>query len=138
MYKQKCFIGSLMAAVALLAGGCTSGVTALTRSASGKNLDINGYLMMGRIESANAETATPRGEFFMGRVNYKSRRVAINADQKVPTTGNFRATCTSSIFGTREMLIEYDFTAANSQDTALALEKFNQQCQTAQSVLIAE
>ena len=74
--------------------------------------------MLGEIETANSETATPQGRMILGRVTYKSRKVGIPADQKVPTTGYFRATKTKSLFGTEETIIEYDFTAGDADAKA--------------------
>lgn len=105
----------------ICAPGCNSTGQAVTQSASGKNLNLDGFLMMGKIETANPETGTPQGEMIMGRVAYKSRRVGIPADQKVPTTGNFKATKTKSLFGTEELIIEYDFTAGSDADAKAAI-----------------
>ena len=44
----------------------------------------------------------------------------IPADQKVPTTGYFKATKTKSLFGTEEAIIEYDFTAGSDADAKRA------------------
>ena len=109
-------------ALALLTGGCGSTVGKMTKSASGKNLNLDGYVMLGELETANAETATPQGKLIIGRVTYKSRKVGIPADQKVPTTGYFKATKTKSLFGTEEAIIEYDFTAGNEADAKAAEE----------------
>lgn len=107
----------IMIAAAMLAlCGCAGTTRALTSSASGKNLGLDGFVMLGELETANPETATPQGRMIMGRVTYKSRRVGIPADQKVPTAGNFRATKTKSLLGTEEMIIEYDFTAGSDAD----------------------
>lgn len=106
----------LLAAAAVTLSGCAGTTKAVTASASGKNLDLAGFVLLGELETANPETATPQGRTIMGRVAYKSRRVGIPADQKVPTTGNFRATKTKSFFGTEEMIIEYDFTAGSDAD----------------------
>jgi len=107
----------IMIAASLLAlCGCAGTTKAVMASASGKNLDLAGFVMLGELETVNPETATPQGRTIMGRIVYKSRRVGIPADQKVPTTGNFRATKTKSFFGTEEMIIEYDFTAGSDAD----------------------
>ena len=112
------------AAAALLAAlflaGCGSTVGKVTESASGKNLGLDGYVMLGELETANPETAAPQGKIIIGRVTYKSRKVGIPADQKVPTTGYFKATNTESLFGTKEQIIEYDFTAGNDADAKKA------------------
>ena len=108
-------------AVLALVAGCSTSKKAV-ESASGKNLDLDGYVMLGEIETANPETATPQGKIIIGRVTYKSRKVGIPADQKVPTTGYFKATATESLFGTKETIIEYDFTAGSDEDAKKALE----------------
>lgn len=95
----------------------------MMQSASGKNLNMDGYLMLGEVETANAETGTPVGKLIIGRVTYKSRKVGIPADQKVPTTGYFKATATKSFFGTEEKIVEYDFTAGSDAEAAKALEQ---------------
>ncbi len=102
--------------------GCGTTGRAVTQSASGKNLNLDGYVMLGELETANPETATPQGRMILGRVTYKSRKVGIPADQKVPTTGYFRATKTKSLFGTEEMIVEYDFTAGSEADAKAAEE----------------
>ena len=109
-------------AVAILAGcGTTAGK--MTESASGKNLGLDGYVMLGELETANPETGTPQGRLIIGRLTYKSRKVGIPADQKVPTTGYFKATKTKSLFGTEEQIIEYDFTAGSDADAKSAMEQ---------------
>lgn len=73
----------------------------------------------------------------IGRLTYKSRKVGIPADQKVPTTGNFKSTRTKSLFGTEEHIIEYDFTAGSDADAAAArkaLESKVQQSLSASSL----
>ena len=112
----------ILAAVVLLLAGCASTGKAMTQSASGKNLGLDGYVMLGELETANPETATPQGKLIIGRVTYKSRKVGIPADQKTPTTGYFKATKTKSLFGTEEAIIEYDFTAGSDADAKAALE----------------
>ena len=79
--------------------------------------------MLGKVETANAETGTPQGRLIIGRVTYKSRRVGIPADQKVPTTGNFKSTETESLFGTRDKIIEFDFTAGSDAEAEKALTR---------------
>ena len=111
------FLG-LFLLLAILAGCSTS--KKAVESASGKNLGLDGYVMLGEIETANPETATPQGKIIIGRVTYKSRKVGIPADQKVPTTGYFKATQTESLFGTKEQIIEYDFTAGSDADAKKA------------------
>jgi len=116
----------VMAVLALFAclvvSGCAATTRNVTQSASGKNLNLDGYVMLGEIETANPETATPQGRMILGRVTYKSRKVGIPADQKVPTTGYFKATKTRSLFGTEEMIVEYDFTAGSEADAKAAEE----------------
>ena len=102
--------------------GCNATAGKVTDSASGKNLGLDGYVMLGELETANPETATPQGRLIIGRLTYKSRKVGIPADQKVPTTGYFKATNTESLFGTKEQIIEYDFTAGSDADAKKALE----------------
>lgn len=112
---------ALLSCLVFLAGCGTTGKK-ITESASGKNLGLDGYVMLGEIETANPETATPQGKIIIGRVTYKSRKVGIPADQKVPTTGYFKATNTESLFGTKEQIIEYDFTAGSDADAKKAEE----------------
>ena len=106
---------------ALLLAGCGTTAKKVTESASGKNLGLDGYVMLGELETTNPETATPQGRLIIGRLTYKSRKVGIPADQKVPTTGYFKATKTRSLFGTEEQIIEYDFTAGSDADAEKAL-----------------
>ena len=109
------------ASMALLAGCGTTG-KAVTQSASGKNLNLDGYLMLGEVETANPENFTPQGKLIIGRVTYRSRKVGIPADQKVPTAGYFKATKIKSLFGTEEQIVEYDFTAGSDADAKKAEE----------------
>ena len=109
-------------AFVLLLTGCV-GNKEIFRSTSGKNVDADGFLSIGKIETANPETGTPQGEFILGRLTYKSRRVGIPADQKVPTTGHFRATETESLLGTKEKIVEYDFTAGSDAEAERALKE---------------
>lgn len=133
---ERALVVILIAIVAILTilicAGCGSTGAAMTQSASGKNLNLDGFLMMGKIETANPETGTPQGEMLSGRVSYKSRRVAIPADQKVPTAGYFKATKTKSLFGTEEMIIEYDFTAGSDKDAKAALEELEKRKKAAE------
>lgn len=101
---------------------CNSPARAVTDSASGKNLDLSGYVMLGELETANNETLSPQGRMILGRVTYKSRKVGIPADQKVPNSGYFRATKSKSLFGTEDIIIEYDWTAGSDAD-AIAAEQ---------------
>lgn len=122
--------------IGLFLCGCGSTGKKMMQSASGKNLNMDGYLMLGEIETANAETGTPVGKLIVGRVTYKSRKVGIPADQKVPTTGYFKATATKSFFGTEEKIVEYDFTAGSDAEAAKAfeqLEKMKQEATATQS-----
>ena len=119
--KTKLF--TLLSAAALFVlSGCTSTRQSVTESAGGKNLNLDGYVMLGELETANPETGTPNGKLIIGRVTYKSRKVGIPADQKVPTAGYFKSTKTKSLFGTEEHIIEYDFTAGSDADAEKALK----------------
>ena len=120
---MKRFLFVLIAAGALGLTGCNSTAKAMTQSASGKNLNLDGYVMVGDVEASSAETGTPQGRLFIGRVTYKSRRVGIPADQKVPTTGYFKSTKTKSLFGTEEEIVEWDFTAGTEQEAKAVMEK---------------
>ena len=115
--------GIYIGLLGLLLTGCTSTANRMTQSASGKNLNLDGYIMLGKVETANAETGTPQGRLIIGRVTYKSRRVGIPADQKVPTTGYFKSTETESLFGTRDKIIEFDFTAGSDAEAEKALAR---------------
>lgn len=113
---------ALLAALLLPAlTGCASTMRGVTDSAGGKNLNLDGYVMLGELETANPETGTPNGKLIIGRVTYKSRKVGIPADQKVPTAGYFKSTKTKSFFGTEEEIIEYDFTAGSDADAREAM-----------------
>lgn len=139
--KDKLITTSLYTALVMLAGillfglltGCAATEKAVTQSASGKNLNLDGYVMLGELETANTETGTPTGKMIMGRVTYKSRRVGIPADQKVPTAGYFKSTKTKSLFGTEEHIIEYDFTAGSDEDAKAALEELEKRRQAAET-----
>ena len=120
---MKRFLFVLIAAGALGLTGCNSTTKAMTQSASGKNLNLDGYVMVGDVEASSAETGTPQGRLIIGRVTYKSRRVGIPADQKVPTTGYFKSTKTKSLFGTEEEIVEWDFTAGTEQEAKAVMEK---------------
>ena len=104
---------------------CSSAGRAVADSASGKNLDLSGYVMLGELETANNETLSPQGRMILGRLTYKSRKVGIPADQKVPNAGSFRATKSTSLFGTEEMIIEYDWTAESAADSLAAEQKLH-------------
>lgn len=116
---KRIYIGLL----GLLLTGCASTANKMTQSASGKNLNLDGYVMVGDVEASNAETGTPQGRLIIGRVTYKSRRVGIPSDQKVPTTGYFKSTETESLFGTRDKIIEFDFTAGSDAEAEKALAR---------------
>ena len=120
--ENKPLLPLFAALAALTLAGCGTTAKKMTESASGKNLGLDGYVMLGEIETANPETATPQGKLIIGRVTYKSRKVGIPADQKVPTTGYFKATKTRSLFGTEESIIEYDFTAGSDADAEKAVK----------------
>lgn len=127
---KRIYIGLL----GLLLTGCTSTANKMTQSASGKNLNLDGYVMLGKVETANSETGTLTGEMIMGRVTYKSRRVGIPADQKVPTTGYFKSTETESLFGTKEKIVEYDFTAGSEAEAERALKVLEEKRKAAETV----
>ena len=134
MLKIICFFGWIFA---LLLSGCSSN-SQFIRSASGKNLDLSGYFMLGELESVNTQTASPLGRLLIGRVNYKSRKVAIPSDQKVPTAGYFKATGTQTFFGTREVIIEYDFTAESPAAAAAIQQTMQEQMQNTSPLLMLE
>lgn len=123
-YECLLFLAILMcmASCCVMFCGCQSTTDRLAESASNKNVDINGYVMLGEIEMANAQTATPQGKMIVGKVEYRSRKVGIPADQKVPTTGYFRATKSIGFFGTEEQVITYDFTTGSDADAKAAME----------------
>ena len=109
--------------LASMLASCSSTGRAVADSASGKNLDLSGYVMLGELETANNETLSPQGRMILGRVAYKSRKVGIPAEQKVPNTGSFRATKSSSLFGAEETIIEYDWTAGSEEDAREAEQR---------------
>ena len=111
---------TLVALAALILTGCNSVSEQITAAAGGKNLVLDGYVMYGSIETADSETGTPTGKLIIGRLTYKSRKVGIPADHKVPNTGSFKSTRTKSLFGTEEHIIEYDFTAGSDADAEAA------------------
>ncbi len=122
---EKIFITIFILLATLCFTGCNTAANKAVQSAGNKNLNLDGYLMYGDIEVANPETATPQGKLIIGRVSYKSRKVGIPSDQKVPTTGYYKATKTKSLFGTEEEIVEYDFTAGSDTEAARALEQLN-------------
>lgn len=122
VFKMKNSLLTLTSLAALILTGCNSVSEQITAAAGGKNLALDGYVMYGSIETADSETGTPTGKLIIGRLTYKSRKVSIPTDQKVPNTGNFKSTRTKSLFGTEEHIIEYDFTAGSDADAAAARE----------------
>ena len=114
-----------LAAVVILTGCSTVGKNAV-KSASGKNLTLDGSVMYGVVETANNETATPQGKLIIGRLSYKSRVVGIPEGSTVPNTGYFKSTRTKNLFGTEEQIVEYDFTASDAK-TALKMQEQIQQ-----------
>lgn len=116
----KLFIVAIFALI--MCAGCQSTTDRIAESAGNKNVTLSGYVSMGEIEFASPETATPQGKMIIGRAEYRSRKVGIPADQKVPTTGFFKATKSIGLFGTEEQLIEYDFTAGSDIDAKAALD----------------
>ena len=129
--KMKNSLLTLTALTALILTGCNSVSKQITAAASGKNLALDGYVMYGTVESAATDTGTPAGKLIIGRLTYKSRKVGIPVDQKVPTTGNFKSTKTKSLFGTEEHIIEYDFTAGSDADAAAARQALEAKVQQA-------
>ena len=113
----------VFALLASALASCSSAGRAVADSASGKNLDLSGYVMLGELETANNETLSPQGRMILGRVAYKSRKVGIPAEQKVPNTGSFRATKSTSLFGAEETIIEYDWTAGSEADAREAEQR---------------
>ena len=116
---MKKIIAIMLVVFSIAFTGCSTG-KAITQSASDKNLNLDGFLSYGKMETANNETGTPQGVLIFGRVTYKSRKVGIPADQKVPNSGYFKATKTKSLFGTEEEIIEYDWTAGSDADAKKA------------------
>lgn len=130
---KKTIMLSLFAVVFMLTG-CNSSWKKAAESASGKNIGLDGYVMYGSIETADSETGTPTGKLIIGRLTYKSRKVGIPADHKVPNTGSFKSTRTKSLFGTEEHIIEYDFTAgsdAEAESARNALEEKRKEAMSA-------
>lgn len=128
----------IAAGLMLIFSGCSSPKKDALQSAAGKNVNLEGYVMLGEMETATAETGTPTGKLIIGRVTYKSRRVGIPEDQKVPTTGYFKATKTKSLFGTEETIIEYDFTAGSDADAKAAAEALEKHRQDAEKAFAAD
>lgn len=115
--------------------GCSTVGSAVAGSVAGKNVDLSGYFMLGKVETVNPETAAPEGKLVIGRVNYKSRLVAVDKDKQIPTAGAFRAIHTVSLFGTEETVIEYDFTAATPDSAAKICQVWEQQKNSAAAVI---
>ena len=129
---------TLIALMLVLTVGCSSISEQVTAAASGKNLALDGYVMYGSIETADSETGTPTGKLIIGRLTYKSRKVGIPADQKVPNTGSFKSTRTKSLFGTEEHIIEYDFTAGSDAEAAAAREALEAKARQALEIKSAQ
>ncbi len=127
MYFFKKTVPVLFPAIAVAFSGCNSTVSTLAASAGEKNLDLSGYVMLGKLETVNPNTASPAGKLIIGRVNYKSRLVALDKNKQVPNTGAFRATRTVSLFGTQETIIEYDFTASGADAAGKICRALEQQ-----------
>ena len=127
MYKKSKIFTALLAVISLFMLGCSSTKTLLAGNTAGKNIDISGYLMLGKIETVNSDTATPVGKLLVGRVNYKSRLVAVDKNKQIPITGSFRAVRSVSLFGTGETVIEYDFTAADASTATGICQALEQQ-----------
>ena len=126
---------ALMFVFCVLMTGCGSLGKGITNSASGKNLGLDGYMMYGTLETSNPDTFTPENKLIIGRVSYKSRKVGIPADQKVPNTGNFKAAKTKSLFGTEEMIMEYDWTAGSDKDAATAEKRLQEMAKKAKEAM---
>lgn len=116
MTKKITIAAIAAAAFACFFTACGTTGKAVAESAANKNLDLSGYLMLGEAEMTGSETATPQGKLLVGRLTYKSRKVGIPADQKVPTAANFRATKSKSMFGAEDTIIEWDFTAGSDAE----------------------
>ena len=56
----------IAALAALTLAGCGTTAKRVTESASGKNLGLDGYVMLGEIETVNPETAAPQGKLIIG------------------------------------------------------------------------
>ena len=129
---------TLIALMLVLTVGCSSISEQVTAAASGKNLALDGYVMYGSIETADSETGTPTGKLIIGRLTYKSRKVGIPADQKVPNTGSFKSTRTKSLFGTEEHIIEYDFTAGSDAEVVVVREALEAKARQALEIKSAQ
>lgn len=137
MKKHGCKMFAVIVGAMMFAGamtGCNSTAKSVAASAGGKNLDLSGYVLLGEAEMANEATATPQGKMILGRVTYKSRKVGIPGDQKVPNTANFRATKSTGLLGTTDIIYEYDWTAGSDKDAKEAEKK----CQALKEKAAAE
>lgn len=132
MLKKLTMLLIAFCAIMLLVG-CQSTTDKLAESAVNKNVTASGYISMGEVEIANPETGTPQGRIITGKLDYRSRKVGIPADQKVPTTGFFKATKSIGLFGTEDVVIEYDFTAGSDADAKVALENLEKKKQEAET-----
>ena len=121
--------------IAFLSAGCSNSAQTLARGAAEKNLDMNGYVMLAEAEAANPENGTPQGRLIIGNLTYKSRKVGIPADQKIPDTGSFRAVSRSTLLGTEETVVEYDFSASSTQAAQATLQIMTQQISTIEKIL---
>ena len=122
---DKFFTAAAAALLTLTLTGCSS--APMPANDSAENLDLSGWVMLGKAETVNKSTLSPQGRIIIGRVSCKTRQVAIPADSKVPFTGSYRKVTTESLLGTRETIIEYDFTANTATEAQTAqsrLEKF--------------
>ena len=125
-------------ALFIFCAGCQSTTKNLTDATGTKNVNVSGYLMLGELEIANPETITPQGRMIVGKVEYRSRKVGIPADQKVPTTGFFKATQSESLFGTKETVIEYDFTAGSDADAKAAMDALEKKREAAEKAFSSD
>lgn len=116
-----------VAALALCAA-CGTITGDVAESASTKNLNADGYMMLVKVETASDANMTPESKIVIGRVSYKSRKVGIPASQKVPTAAFFKRTKTKTLLGTEEDIIEFDFTAATSEDAKAICNKLGNVC----------
>ena len=114
---------ALLPTLLFFSAGCRSAAETICQSTDGKNVSLDGYVMYGSADTADSASGMPVGKLIIGRVTYKSRKVAIPADQKVPCTGNFKFTRSKSLFGTEEQIVEYDFTAGSDAEAAAALQR---------------
>ena len=108
------------------ATGCATAAERFCDSTGSKNIGLDGYVLYGTVDTADSSTGTPVGKLIMGRVVYKSRKVGIPADQKVPNTGNFKSTRTKTLFGTEEHIVEYDFTADSASGAEAAAARLDE------------